>query len=123
MDHVEWALEVFAGGPRPRVFAALKGDGAVVWLCGTHDASTVAEIWQIIGYVLDFTDVTFDLSAVTFMDATTVAVIARAEKYLRARSGSVAVRAPSRFARLVLDPYGLRDFVDPDWASTRAAMT
>jgi anti-anti-sigma factor len=116
MYHVESPPEVFAGGPRPRVFAALEGDGAFVWLCGDHDASTVAELSRIVDHVLDFADVTFDLSAVTFMDSTTVAVITQAEEYLLARSRSVAVRAPSRFARLVLDPHGLRDFVDPDWA-------
>lgn len=123
MDHVEPTPTVFARGGRPRVLAASEGDCAVVWLSGDHDASTVAELSGIVDRVLstEVADFTFDLSAVTFMDSTTVAVITQTEEYLQARSRSVVVRAPSRFARVVLDPYGLRDFADPNPGSQRAS--
>lgn len=121
MSQVERALGVAAGGRGLSVFAATEGHCTVVWLSGHHDASTAAELSSVVDRLLgdDGAELMFDLSGVTFMDSTTVAVIAQAEEYFRARSRSLVVRAPSRFARFVLDPYGLRDFVDPDPGSPR----
>ena len=48
---------------------------------------------------VDETDLVIDLSEVTFMNAATVAVIIRAEAFLRDRSRSLTLRSPSAPAR------------------------
>ena len=61
----------------------------------------------------DDTDLVIDLSEVTFMDAATVAVMVRAEAFLRDRSRSLTFRSPSTHARRVLGVGGLAELVDP----------
>ena len=61
----------------------------------------------------DDTDLVIDLSEVTFMDAATVAVMVRAEAFLRDRSRSLTLRSPSTHARRVLGVAGLTELVDP----------
>jgi anti-anti-sigma factor len=56
---------------------------------------------------------TLDLSEVLFMDASTVAVFARIQESLAARSQLLVLRSPSRCADRVLDLCGFRDLV-PD---------
>ena len=108
---------------RGPVFADTDGHRTVVWLSGRHDASTVAALSQAAADAIadDGVELVFDLRNVDFMDASTVAVITRIDQRLRQRSRSLVIRAPSTFARLVLDPYGLKDFVEPDPRTLRPA--
>ena len=68
---------------------------------------------------VDDTDLVIDLSEVTFMNAATVAVIIRAEAFLRDRSRSLTLRSPSARARRLLGVGGLAELVDPRPATAR----
>ncbi len=57
-------------------------------------------------------DLILDLSAVEFLDASTVRVIVAAGEFLRARSRSLVLRSPSSCAQRVLDLCGLSDLVE-----------
>lgn len=77
----------------------------VVSFCGAHDVATRAHLADTMAQAarLDGDDVVVDLSAVTFMDASTIGVIVEAHNRLRAHSRSLTVRAPARRARRLLD--------------------
>lgn len=85
----------------------------IVWLHGHHDQSTVGALTAQLANAISLrrSDVIVDLRDVEYMDFSTVGVIERAEDFLRLRTRSLLLRSPSRFARLVLDPFGLRDFL------------
>lgn len=88
----------------------------VIWLRGEHDVSTVATVWDTIAQVVDHddTDLIVDLSQVQFMGASTVGVIVRAKELLRPRARHLAVRAPSRCARRVLDLCSLGELIEAE---------
>lgn len=102
-------------------FAGLDVDRTVVWLSGEHDLSTVAELSETLGRVmaLDDADLVVDLSAVEFMGVAAVKVILRAHDFLKLRSRSLELRAPSASAQLVLDACGLSSLVDSYPGRTR----
>lgn len=77
----------------------------VVRLRGDHDLTTVASLAAVLSeaIALDDADLVLEMSAITFMDVSTVTVILRTRSYLRDRSRSLRVRSPSRCARLVLE--------------------
>ena len=79
-------------------------DGSVVWLRGEHDMFTLAELWETMARAIasDDGDVVVDLSAVEFMDASTIGVLIRARTILRKRSRSLTLRSPSTRALRVL---------------------
>ena len=95
--------------PRGTATAGSDADGTVVWLRGEHDISTVAELSDTMSRAIarDHADLVVDLSEVEFMSAATVGAIVRSRNFLRLRSRSIIVRAPSRSARLILDICGL----------------
>ena len=101
--------------PEP-IFVETHGNRTIVWLSGDHDASTVDALSAAAESAIanDGTDLVLDLRGVDFMDSSTVGAITRIDQRLRRRSRSLAIQAPSRFARMVLDPYGLSDFLEPD---------
>ncbi len=80
--------------------------GTLVWLRGAHDTTTMVALCTTIARAIavDETDLVIDLSEVTFMDAATVAVIIRAEAFLRDRSRSLTLRSPSTPARRAKPP-------------------
>lgn len=98
-------------------FAVPGGDpvATVIWVRGEHDIATRAGLSEAImaAAALDDADVLVDLSAVTFMDASTVGAIVGGRNLLRSSSRSLAVRAPSVRARRVLDLCGLAHLVQP----------
>jgi anti-anti-sigma factor len=57
-------------------------------------------------------DLILDLSAVEFLDASTVRVIVAAGEFLRVRSRSLVLRSPSSCAHRVLDLCGLAGLVE-----------
>ena len=88
------------------------GDGTVICIGGEHDLSTVPLVWASLALAMSRDDdLVIDLSAVRFMDASTVGVLMRARGLLRPRE--LRLRAPSRQALLVLTICELGDLVDP----------
>lgn len=90
-------------------------DIGVVWLRGDHDASTVDELTKTFAAALrgGHAEVLVDLSGVTFMDASTVGVIAHYRTDLMRDGRSLKVRDPSASARRVLQLCGLQALCDP----------
>jgi anti-anti-sigma factor len=93
--------------------AEWDADTGVVWLRGEHDISTTPVLSEVISQALAVADANLilDLSEVLFMDASTVAVFARTQESLGARSRSLVLRSPSRCANRVLDLCGFGDLV------------
>jgi anti-anti-sigma factor len=93
--------------------AEWDADTGVVWLRGELDISTNPVLSQVISEALVAADadLVLDLSEVLFIDASTVAVFARTQDALAARSRSLVLRAPSRCANRVLELTGFLDLV------------
>ncbi|MEO7427771.1 MAG: STAS domain-containing protein [Acidimicrobiales bacterium] len=93
--------------------AGLDCDRTLVWLRGEHDLATVSELAATMAraIALDGADLVVDLSQVEFMDGSTVQVLERSREFLRSRTRSLQLRAPSVSAQLVLDLCGLRHLV------------
>ncbi len=100
--------------------SSLRPDGAeagpiVVWLRGEHDLSTDDALCATLAraIALDSAGVVLDLSDVEFLAVSTLGVIVRAREFLRRRSSSLTVRAPSASALRVMDVCRLNDLVGP----------
>jgi anti-anti-sigma factor len=95
--------------------AGCEVDSTVVWLHGELGISTVTALSQTIARAMAFSraDLVVDLSGVQFMDAATIGVIIRARNDLELQFRSLMRRAPSKFARRVLELCGLTDLLDP----------
>ena len=98
----------------PTVFSRCDADHGVVWVRGAQDVSTVGALCMTVARAIAFddADLVIDLSEVTFMDAATVAVMIRAEAFLRDRSRYLTLRSPSIHARRLLGTGGLAELVD-----------
>jgi anti-anti-sigma factor len=100
---------------RPPVAAMERdGDRTVVLLAGELDIATVEVLTQILAkaIAIDDGDLVVDLSQVTFIDASTLAVLVRGRDFMRLQSREFQVRAPSVFVRRVLEVCGLADLID-----------
>ncbi len=84
--------------------------GAVIWLAGDQDISTVAALIETMARVIaiDDADLVVDASGVQSMCAPTVEVLARARDYLRARSRSLTLRSPAACVARALERCGPR---------------
>jgi anti-sigma B factor antagonist len=91
-------------------------DPTVASLRGEHDLSTVPALCEMLAEAIadGGADLILDLSAVQFLDASTVRVIAAAGEFLAARSRSLTLRSPSRCAQHVIDLCGLSGLVEHD---------
>lgn len=104
-----------ATSPRPtRLRGPPRGAGTgldptVASLRGEQDLSTVPALCETLAGAIAVggADLILDLSAVEFLDASTVRVIVAAGEFLRARSRSLVLRSPSGCAQRVLDLCGL----------------
>jgi anti-anti-sigma factor len=107
----------------PTAFARRGPPDVVVCLRGEHDLSTVAELSATMARAITLSDadLVVDLSRVEFMSASTVNIVVWARELLRARDRSLAVRAPSRCARRVLELCDLSDLIDPRFAERSVA--
>lgn len=85
----------------------------VVWARGEHDIRTKASLTAAIARAAQCDDVPVlvDLSAVTFMDASTIGAIVGARDWLRSREQSLELRSPSPIALRVLELCGLTHLV------------
>jgi anti-anti-sigma factor len=102
--------------PRSSIATNVARPRTLIWVRGEHDLATRSELsdtlaWPIAG---EHCDVVVDLSLVTFMDASTVGVIVGARNLLGERSQKLTLRAPSHFARWVLDICGLSGLVEAE---------
>ena len=100
-----------------RCAAASGGDDAgctVVWVGGEHDFTTKAAVALAIGRAAQLEDghLVVDLSAVTFMDASTVGALVWSLNLARSGSQAVVLRAPSAPALRVLELCGLGHLVE-----------
>jgi len=91
-------------------------DPTIASLRGEHDLSSVPALCETLAAAIadGGADLILDLSAVEFLDASTVRVIAAAGEFLGARSRSLVLRSPSRCAQRVIDLWGLSDLVERD---------
>lgn len=88
-------------------------DCTVVWVRGEHDIATKPSLAVSVAQAaqLDEGPLVVDLSAVTFMDASTVGAIVWSRNRLRWRARTLEVRAPSLPALRVLELCGLAHLV------------
>lgn len=88
--------------------------GCLVVLRGEQDRSTVTELSTTLARVISFghPEVVVDMSAVEFVDAAAISVIARAELFLRRRSRTLTVRSPSNCAQHLLGLCGLEALIE-----------
>ena len=96
-------------------FAGQPAAPAVVWMTGEHDVSNASRLSHVIAetIALDEEDVVVDLGGVTFLSAATIAIFARANAFLNARSRSLVLRSPRRSAIRLLGICGLAHLISP----------
>lgn len=101
------------------------GDPArtVLWVRGEHDMATKVTLAVAIARAAQRDDVPLliDLSAVTFMDASTVGAIVGSRNRLRSRGQSLELRSPSPPALRVLHLCGLTDLIHCERVQPTAA--
>ena len=86
----------------------------VVWVRGEHDVASKGSLWwaMVDAALRDGGDVVVDLSGVQFMDASTIGALIGARNRLLAVSCALTVRAPSPWARHLLEVCGLEDLIE-----------
>jgi anti-sigma B factor antagonist len=105
-EHDDWPP------PPPRV---CREDGrVVVWLEGEQDLFTAPSLHAVLAteILAGGDDLVVDLSGVTFIDGSMLAVLTRDRDILRDRDRCLTVRAPSHCAQRLLDVCGLHDLVE-----------
>jgi anti-anti-sigma factor len=87
---------------------------AIVPLSGEHDLSTRRALAELLARAISDTDgsIVVDLRLVSFMDASTLGLLAGAGGFLGARDRTLVLRAPSPFARRVIEVGGLGPFLE-----------
>lgn len=98
--------------PPPRV--CREAGRVVVWLQGEQDLFTAPSLHAVLAGEISAgsDDLVVDLSAVTFIDGSTLGVLARDRDELRGRDRCLTIRAPSRCAQRVLGACGMDDLVE-----------
>lgn len=102
-----------------------EADCTIVWVRGEHDIATKVFLAVTVARAarLDDVPVVLDLSAVTFMDASTVGAIVGSRNRLRSRGQSLEVRAPSPPALRVLELCGLTPLIHRESNHATGAAT
>jgi anti-anti-sigma factor len=88
-------------------------NGTVVWVTGELDMDTSAQLGECLKN-LDGGPVTVDFSAVTFMDSSGIAAIARAMKHAARHRSTFALRSVQPNQRRLLEIAGLAEQLDLD---------
>jgi anti-sigma B factor antagonist len=105
--------------PVARVAAVVVSGGrlepSIVVAHGEYDLSNSADLLACLERAISSNDaaVILDLSAVTFMDASTLGVIARANGLLEDESRTLVLRGPSSLARRIVHLCGLSHVLEP----------
>jgi anti-sigma B factor antagonist len=98
-----------------RTVSIVREDGAVVvHAVGEFDLANCNRLRAAVESALGEMDVIVDLSAVTFMDSSCLAILARAAAVQAEQGQSFALRDPSNIARLVLTTTGLDTLIRDD---------
>ena len=86
----------------------------VVWLSGEHDLATKSLLCDVLAleFAAHDNDMIVDLSEVTFIDCSTVEVLAGGRRWTTEQQRRLSIRAPSRRARRLLDLCRLNEMVD-----------
>ena len=102
---------VFTDEHVARAVVRRDGNQTVVAVVGEHDCSSVAVLAGAVDTALALTgdEVVVDLSAVGFMDASTITAIVRGRVMLAAQSRRLLLRAPSMCARRIVELCGMTD--------------
>ena len=99
---------------RPSRWPSSGTEPTIVPPSGEHDLSTRPALAELLARAISDTDggIVVDLRLVLFMDASTLGVLARASAFLGARDRTLVLRAPSPFARRVIEVGGLGPFLE-----------
>jgi len=84
--------------------------GPVVSASGELDMAVKDELRQVLSALQGV--VIVDLSAVTFIDSSTIGVFVGAHKRLSADGGALRLRSPQGLPRRALEVVGLKDWID-----------
>ncbi len=84
--------------------------GPVVTATGELDMAVKDELRDVLSSLTGV--VTVDLSAVTFIDSSTIGVFVGAHKRLSADGGALRLRGPQDLPRRALEVVGLREWID-----------
>jgi anti-anti-sigma factor len=96
------------GGATASVKSTTDKSGAhVVSIAGELDVSNVGDVEQHVLRIIGNTtpDVIFDLSSLTFMDSSGIAMLLRCAE----KTASLTIRKPTRTVQLIIDATGLAD--------------
>lgn len=90
-------------------------DSTVVWLSGEHDLASIELLEASMRSAVEDhdDDVVVDLTALEFMDASTLGPVLRSRSRLATRGRRLTMRAAPRCARLVLKACDLSDLIEP----------
>lgn len=99
------------------------GSPSIVRFQGEHDIATVQVLAAQLARVIASTesDLSIDLSGVTFMDASTVSVIVCARQFLASRDRALTLRSPGTAARRIIKICRLEELLDPRQAGAAAS--
>lgn len=106
---------------RPLPVVWRDGGRTVVFLRGEQDVSTGADLADALASACASGggDVTVDLSEVVFMDGAIITELARGRNALRSQSRALMLRAPTKFARRLLEVCGLVALIDAGSGAAR----
>jgi len=111
--------------PQSAVAVSEEQGRQVVRLAGEHDVATVFAISQALLKAIDTDDdqLVVDLSGVTFMNGSTIAVLTAARDDLTGQGRRLTLRSPSKCARRLLELCDLGELVEanPPAPTTAAA--
>lgn len=100
---------VEVAGARARWAGARK----IAWLWGEHDLATADRLAEfLVAESADGDDLVVDLSAISFMDASTISVLVRARARMAEQSRVLTVRSPSTLMERVFGCCGLDDLIE-----------
>jgi anti-sigma B factor antagonist len=93
--------------------ASWEGVRTIVWLWGEHDLSTADRLMEfLVVAAADPGDLVVDLSAVSFMDASTISTIVRARSRMAESARRLTVRSPSTLMERVFGSCGLDGLIE-----------
>ncbi len=122
MVHFGSSFFTVADQALPKGLAPAAGP-TVVWLEGEHDIATAGALLRVLGRAIAANDaaIVVDLSEAVLVSASTLGVILSARDFLRQRSRSLTVRAPSAFIRRIIGACGLDGLLVPNTQESAGA--
>jgi anti-anti-sigma factor len=101
--------------------ASWEGVRTIAWLWGEHDLSTADQLAEFLFAAADDPgDLVVDLSAVSFMDASTISALVGARSRMAEEKRVLTVRSPSALMERVFGLCGLHEMIERAQAPTNA---